>query len=477
MSCGRKCSRSTRAPIRLGARAGFAVAFVSVLVVAAPARAQRWETAAARREALFDIAVAAMAHGDLDLAERAFLDAAAVPGDPVRSAVSASFAGRVRRLREKRLQQPVVTVLSSGPEATVRARAPEAPAVEPERSQRSTFVAITSVLGASLYGWTVPAALSVPAEQSRRFLGYYMLTVAGSFLGPYLATRDRPVTAAQADLALYGGTRGAWHGVMLTAVLVGDATPDQRSQAWARGLLLGSVSELTAGYFLAGDGRLTTGQTHTMAALGDLGLLWGVGAGYLLRFDQRDGADRQARAMGAATLLGSGLGLTGGYLLGRRRANTWGDAEVLRLGGLLGALTGFGIADALKMDLVLSSRPVTGLAIGASALGAAAADRLLRPLDLTVSQALLVDLGTLAGTLGAAGMAYLLTGDGDSRQPYVLLMAVGGVTAFSLSYWAVFDRSTRRARGRGLAVGGASLALLPLVSGGGERGAALMGRF
>jgi hypothetical protein len=456
-------------------RTGSAAVLVAVVLgTAAPARAQRWEDATARREALFDIAVAAMAHGDLDLAERAFLDAAAVPGDPVRSAVSASFATRVRHLKEKR-QHPVVVV--SPADVTLRAT-PAPPRPAPEVSQGSSLVAISTVLGAALYGWTVPMAIGVPFEESRVFLGVYMVTASASFLGPYLATRGSAVSPAQVDLAFYGGTRGAWHGVLAAAALTGDVNLDERGRAWACGVTLGSAGEMLAGYLLADDGRLTTGQTHTMAALGDLGLLWGVSAGYFFRFNHRDTPDEQARAMAGSSLLGAGLGLTGGYLLGRRRENTWGDAEVLRLGGLLGGLTGLGVADAFRMELDFEHRLVNALAVGGSALGAATADRLLRPLDLTTSQAILVDLGTAAGALITAGFTYLLTPDAAAnRIPFVLTAAIGGVGGFGLSYWGLLDRSRSRGRNRDRAGRGPDLALVPMLSLGGERGAALAGHF
>jgi hypothetical protein len=264
--------------------------------------------------------------------------------------------------------------------------------------------------------------------------------------------------------------------VLAAALLLGDVTPERRSVAWSRGLLLGSAGELTAGFLLAGGRALTTGQTHTMAALGDLGLLWGAGAGYLLRFDRRDSVDGQARAMGAATLLGAGLGLGGGYLLGRGRAHTWGDAEVLRTGGLLGGVAGLGIAESLKLDLEPDRRAVTGLALGASMLGAAAADRLVRPLDLSLAEAVLVDLSTLAGGLATAGLAYVLTSDGSDPPPFLLASAIGGVTGFALSYWAMLERSSSRRHGRA-AGAGPNVALVPLLSGEGERGAALAGRF
>src|SRR6185436_14589745 len=53
----------------------------------------------ARRQALFDLGFNALVDGNLPLAERAFSEAAALPGNTSQSAVAASFADRVRHLR------------------------------------------------------------------------------------------------------------------------------------------------------------------------------------------------------------------------------------------------------------------------------------------------------------------------------------------------------------------------------------------
>src|SRR5438552_3138840 len=61
---------------------------------APPAAAPPADPYQLRREALFDIAFAALASGRLELAKQSFDAAAALPGDPVRASVAASFADR-----------------------------------------------------------------------------------------------------------------------------------------------------------------------------------------------------------------------------------------------------------------------------------------------------------------------------------------------------------------------------------------------
>jgi hypothetical protein len=436
----------------------------------APAPVQPRDPEAIRREALFDIAVAALAQGDFQVSLRAFRQAADLPGDPVRSAVASSFAERVGRLqRRKLLAQPFV------PDVVVRR--PDPP--PPEPSQATALVGTTSVLGAGLYGWAVPMALGMESSSPRRTLSTYMLVSAGAFLGPYLLTRDRHVTPGQANLALYGGTRGMVHGVLVGALVVGNLSIDQRQRAWATSLMLGSTLELAGGYLLAGRTRLTPGQAHTVAALGDLGLISGVGAGYFLQFPRRATADQQARGMAAASLAGSAAGLAGGYLLARRRDHTWGDAEVLRTSGLVGWLLGFGIADLFDLDLDLQDRRVSGLTFAGTALGIVVGDRLTRSTDFIVSHSMLIDLGTVAGSLGAAGFAFLLTpqtGE-DYDTPFMTAAAVGAGVGFALSYWALRDqeRSSAGAGGRAGARAAPRIGLLPTLGRRGETGVSLVG--
>ena len=461
-----------------GSRAGVGEATAPAGFTSSDGEGSSWDPASDRREALFDIAVAALVHGDLDLSERAFLDAAAVKGDPVRTAVASAFAERVRRLRVLRLRRQTFMPTEA---ASAAARARPAPR---ETSQRATVLGVTGLLGLALYGWTLPVALGVSVDESpRSALLLYMFTGAGALVAPYLFTRNRPVSAAQANLAFYGGSRGIWHGVMAGAILAGDLTPNGRTRGWAASMLLGSAAELAGGYLLAERTRMTAGQARTMAALGDFGLLGGVGVGYMLRFPDRATADQQARAMGASTLLGSALGLTGGYFLGRRRDSSWGDAEVMRMAGFVGGVIGFGAADLFELDLDLRDRRVTGLALAGTALGVAAGDWLTRTTEFSVSQSILVDLATVAGALVATGVAYVVApqaDDGRIDPPVALAAAIGGATASSprLLDPGRCSRARPAARGRRRRREPArQVSVLPTVGGRGERGLAVVGRF
>jgi hypothetical protein len=212
-----------------------------------------------------------------------------------------------------------------------------------------------------------------------------------------------------------------------------------------------------------------------MAALGDFGLGLGFGTGFLLDFDGSDKTqDQRARRMGGAGLVGAAVGLTSGYLLAHRRDNTWGDGEVLRMAGLLGAWSGFTIADVTDAG----KKPGIGVVMVGGLLGLGVGDQLVVPTDFSVGQSLLVDLASVAGALAAAGTLYLVSPENWSEKPFIFASAIGGIGGFGLSYWALKGRaedSATAALTRTFA--GGTVSLLPLVGGRGERGLTIIAGF
>jgi hypothetical protein len=355
----------------------------------------------------------------------------------------------------------------------------------------------TTALGLGLYGWTLPGAVGVDAQQSTRaFVGLYMITAASSFIVPYLILRDKPVSPGQANLSFYGGTRGIWQGVLMGALIAGEVGPNRRAQAWKASMLVGSLAGMVGGYQLSRAAQLSAGDARTMAALGDYGLAFGFGTGFLLRLQgqQPDCAqfsenpvcvggrdpevDSHSRRMAAAGLIGSGLGLTGGYLLARRRENSWGDGEVLRASSALGTWTAAGFADLINRNRSLTDftdrKYTSALMLGGTA-GLVIGDRLVRKTNFSPGQSMLVDLSMISGGLLGAGAIRVIAG--GNNQPYVFASALGAVAGFALGYWGFYDTPetpTTRSLSRLSATG---VALVPTVGSEGQHGLALAGLF
>jgi hypothetical protein len=452
------------------------------------------DTNSARRQALFDLAFNALVDGNLGLAERAFIDAAALPGDPAQSAVARSFVERVQHLQSRRRADASRRgEVSRRPDLEVESEVGPAPRRDAGRAERIALLGTTTALGLGVYGWTVPGVLGVQASQSTRaFVGTYMLTAAGSFIVPYLLLHER-TTAGQTNLAFYGGTRGIWLGVLVGALAAGDLGPDHRYRGWTTGLLVGSIAGLVGGYQFAGAAGLSAGEARTMAAVGDLGLALGFGAGFLLHFDARAAGcapfagnavcfspdpeqDAHARKMAFMGLLGSGLGLTGGYFLGRARNNTWGDGEVLRAGTLLGTWSAFGVADVARAHVALSNPALTGPLMAGGVVGLLVGDRLVRNTDFTVGQSMLIDLSMISGGLLGAGTTYLFPGI-DADKPYIMASAVGALGGFALAYWGFHDAAEGPAARRLSHLSRRGFAVIPTAGTQGHRGLAVAGLF
>jgi hypothetical protein len=259
-------------------------------------------------------------------------------------------------------------------------------------------------------------------------------------------------------------------------------------------MLMGSVLGMVGGYQWSRAAELTAGEARTVAAVGDYGLALGFGAGFLFGFDGQPDCpmftenpacfggdpdvDSKSRKMAAAGLVGAGLGLAGGYMLGKRRENTWGDGEVLRASTALGAWTAAGIADLTDRHRDFgdfSQRKYTaGLMLGGTA-GLIIGDRLVRNTSFSPGQSMLVDLSMVSGGLLAAGTARLILG--NSSGPYVFASSLGTLGGFALGYWGFHDASETAATRALSRLSGGGVALVPTVGTLGEQGLALAGRF
>ncbi|MFN0150097.1 MAG: hypothetical protein ACKVU1_05195 [bacterium] len=321
---------------------------------------------------------------------------------------------------------------------------------------RASLLTGSAILSLGFYSWVVPVALNLDA---RAAVGTGMLSAASGYFVPLLLTGRENVTTGMSNLAFYGGTRGIVHGLAIHDWIAGedadyfyddlglpaldydDNGDDSRFGATA----IGSVCEGVAGYFWARQAGLDAGRTQTIAVAGDFGILWGLGAAELLD----DDVDDERRLRGAAITLASAATLAGGALVAERRDYSWGDAEVVRTTGLVAAGLAAATYDLADGDDDDGGRdaadPFVTAAMAASLAGIVVGDRLVADAEFSAGQALLADLGTLAG--GALGLAaaYLVTRDTDDSAPFTLGAALGGVGGFALTYRLTRPDAVRRA--------------------------------
>ncbi|HUG41917.1 MAG TPA: hypothetical protein VMM12_15710 [Longimicrobiales bacterium] len=267
-----------------------------------------------------------------------------------------------------------------------------------------------------------------------------MLTAGASFVIPYLYTRDRPVTYGMANAGFWGATRGLTHGVYLVNLL--DDTPSDRA-ALGLGMAL-SLAEGLGGYSWARATDMSAGQAHTIGNFGDFGHAW---AGSVLLMAQPD----PDQAAFATLLAGAGLGLAYGTTRSAALPYTWGDAEVQRAAFFLGAGNGAVVWDWIFGEHASDDdiRFLGAALLGGSIAGLLAGDHALRGHDFSAGQAILVDLGTLAGGLLGLGLAVLVSPENvDDATPLLTLAAVGADIGFLATFASLSDNARRRAERR-----------------------------
>lgn len=317
---------------------------------------------------------------------------------------------------------------------------------------RTMLVIGSSLLGLGFYSWALPVSGDMDGKEG---VAAGMFAVAASFFGPYLATRGTQVSAGEANLALYGGTRGIPHGILAyhgfrsrndQQYVDGNGVPftveDQGdSDAATAAAITGSVLEGVGDFFWARGANLSGSTAHVIGVGGDIGLLWGLG--YAELFDgEEDFWDIETnRPLCIAGLAGSGLGMAFGSFAASHRRYTWGDVEVVRMSNFIGAATGLAIADLVSDE----DNPLLIGSLAGSAAGLALGDRFVRGVDLSAAQSILVDTGTIAGAALGLGIAYLVSSDGsDESEGYTSAAALGAIGGGGATFLAV-----RRAAARG----------------------------
>ncbi len=301
--------------------------------------------------------------------------------------------------------------------------AQKAPHATLDQEGRPLLVATTTLLGLGFYGWALPYAGDV--NESQAAVGIYLLTAAGSFFVPYALTGDQAVTYGTTDLALYGTTRGIFHGILAYQLFAGSGNTSQGNVGSAAA---GSIVEGVADYFWAQGTQMSAGDAQAIGTLGDLGLLEGLGATALA-----DTYDHDRNQQGAAIMLaGSAAGLAGGAVLARHRVYSYGDASVMRNAGILGAFA----ADMVTnwFDPSDHKAYVTAAMIGGP-LGLALGDRLVANADFNVGQSVLNSLGMVAGAAFGLGIAYVSSGSsGDHPTLYLTSSMLGSAVGFASTY-------------------------------------------
>jgi hypothetical protein len=281
-----------------------------------------------------------------------------------------------------------------------------------DSSGRPLFVTSSTLMCFGFYGWAIPYLFFDENTSSETVTGTYLVTAsAGTFL-PLWLTRNRPVSMGSALMSWYGMSRGTLHGALLPFALTED--PAEKSPVGTAFTL--SIVEGIAGFEWAARTNMSDGTAATINEGGDFGLLYGLGFSHL--FD----ADGSGKA--AASLIGSGVGLTAAALYAPHRNHVYGDASVMRTAGWIGGYMGLAIVQTLGSEEYTKSS--TAGALTGATVGLVLGDGFVRRRTSRSARASSWTCARSAAACSDSGSARSHAGDSDvQRRVYWSASALG----------------------------------------------------
>ncbi len=290
-----------------------------------------------------------------------------------------------------------------------------------DQDGRTMLIAASTALAMGYYSWGIPTALRIKNE--RTFAATYMFISAGGFFFPYYMTKKTEVSDAAATSYIYGSSRGIVHGLALYSFING---PDY-SYRTAIGLsVTASIAEGIGFYHLAGKLNYTGGRAEAVGTFGDFGLVnIGIFMPIVLDVDNN-------RTSATMALAGSALGLGLGHYFTGKQDFTRGDAYVMTDAGLLG-----GYAATMLAFNAGSKKPkaILAAAIIGSSLGLGAGNWIVRDKDFSTADGLLIRLSTSAGFSTGLGVGYLISKEPRPKL-YTALTCLGAIAGYTIMFYS-----------------------------------------
>jgi len=274
---------------------------------------------------------------------------------------------------------------------------------------RSSFVRRQGLLGVVLYG---PSFAMTVADKPVPMTAAYLVMAGGSFLAAAEIARDLQITDGMELLATVAPIEGGAIGAALQYAATGskDVAPGVFF-----GSMLGTTGALTLGR------RLSTGAAMASVAGANVAALLAMGTMYA--FDEHYTQDRTRAGVGAGAAI-AGMQLGAMYATYASYNITAGDVQTLWTSSLIGAAGG----GALVANGHPGHKKTTLAFMGGAVAGLAAGDRLLvRRIDHSRGDAMLVGAGAVAGALMGSGIAVIVGSSARYNAATAGLGAAGAV--------------------------------------------------
>lgn len=338
-------------------------------------------------------------------------------------------------------------------------------ALEDERDGFASFLSYVSLWSAG-YGLAMPYIFGGNKTFEGNGWAYYpgisLLSAGTAFTLGYVLGRNADITRGMALGSAEGALRGAIDGANLFWLIAGNMEleiddddggwhndlglhPDTYARLIVASTMLFSMGEYALGMWYAKQYGLTGGEAR-MLGIGSI-----LGYGIMLEFsftifDDLFPGDRSLARFTPAMLLAGGIG---GLFLGHH-ASRWdhyteGDASLLQICSALGSFFPPSVALAAKADHVSL---YSGMFLLGTLGGTLGGYFLLKGLDFSNMDAFIIGLGTAAGGLTTAGIAFLATMETGQYQTLGVAASLGTLAGFGLMYYLYRDRGLRQAQQR-----------------------------
>ena len=279
----------------------------------------------------------------------------------------------------------------------------------PSEPAGNGFARHLTVLSALVYGPLTASLADGPSGGG----ALYLLVTGGTFFVSYSAAQSGHITKAQSNLAANLGIATGLAGLGAGYAAVGDADKGVRALALGSALV-GTIAGASLGRTMTdAEAQGAIAGIETVAAAS-----WALSSAV--------GRDPRATAgvVAASELVGFPLGVA--YPRHAAYRVTAGDVNALQTAGLVGALYG-----AAALGKSGASEREVGIALGSAYVGGVLLGDLaiVRPLELTTSEANIGTVGAIAG--GLMGLAVPVLASSDNNSFIFGAAAVGATLGFS----------------------------------------------
>ncbi|MFC1713729.1 hypothetical protein ACFL6S_08675 [Candidatus Poribacteria bacterium] len=222
------------------------------------------------------------------------------------------------------------------------------------------------------------------------------------------------------ESVVFGTLYSTWLGIGTARLADADS-----EKSAAAGMMIGAPVGLLTSLALTRNARLSDGQ----AALVNFGGYWGTwqGFGLTILLDKDD----DEKTMIGGAMAGGILGLLTTSTLVGKIDPSLGDSSIVNYGGIWGTWLAFVGGVAADVD---DSDNLLGLALAGGNLGAATMAALSSKLELSFTQASLINLSGIVGTIVSGGL--LLIAHPDSERVTWTTVLAGGVLGLAGGYGA-----------------------------------------